>query len=372
MIRAEWGDMMVPDKFNMVDMGGIDLIMMQGESVPGLYDKLMAAISNCRYQCLYNWLFDGVLISPTYVQLVDVDGVVFLNEGVSVTSDDVIHIYSVEPGPVEPEIIPLLAEENGVYNVPAGKDGFNPVTVDVPSYTPVINPISITENGTYNAPIGVDGYAPVVVDVVGGGIPYPSIPNEYQKVEYIFFNSGQYINIGGMAENTKVTVISKTERADEMHVVGGGDNNSNIYKDFQIVPIRDQSGNLSRGRFWCRGGDSYAKPISADVVATEVSLPINSSGYFSITPILKIIGEFYSNYNNNEIFIGKYKLSLSNYFYGNVYYVKLASIATENAIKEFVPCYRKVDNVPGFYERVNNVFYTNAGTGTFVVGPDIN
>ena len=159
---------MVPDKFNMVDLGGIDLIMMQGEAVPGLYDKLMAAISNCRYQCLYNWLFDGVLIPPTHVQLEDVDGEVFLNEGVSVTSDDVIHIYSVEPGPVDPEIIPLLAEENGVYNVPSGKDGFNPVTVDVPSYTPVIGPITITENGTYTAPSGVDGYSPVTVNVSGG------------------------------------------------------------------------------------------------------------------------------------------------------------------------------------------------------------
>lgn len=156
---------MVPDKFNMVDLGGIDLIMMQGEAVPGLYAKLMAAISNCQYQCLYNWIFDGVLIPPAYVQLTDNDGEIYLNEGVSVTSDDVIHIYSIEPGPVDPEIIPLLAEENGTYTIPSGVDGFNPVTVDVPSYTPVIEPISITENGTYTAPAGKDGYSPVTVNV---------------------------------------------------------------------------------------------------------------------------------------------------------------------------------------------------------------
>lgn len=124
---------MVTDKFNMVDMGGIDLIMMQGEAVPGLHEKLMAAISNCQYQCLYNWLFDGVLIPPSYVQLEDVDNEIFINEGVSVTSDDVIHIYSIEPPAPEPTIIALLAEENGVYNVPSGVDGFNPVTVEVPS-----------------------------------------------------------------------------------------------------------------------------------------------------------------------------------------------------------------------------------------------
>ena len=165
---------MVPDKFNMVDMDGIDLIMAQGEEVPGLYMRLVESIAQCRYQCLYNWFFDGVLIPPSYVEMeVNEDDEVAINEGVTVSPDDVVHIYSVEPGPVDPEIIPLLAEENGVYNVPAGKDGFNPVTVDVPSYTPVINSISITENGTYTAPSGVDGYSPVTVDVPtgGGGIP---------------------------------------------------------------------------------------------------------------------------------------------------------------------------------------------------------
>lgn len=160
---------MVPDKFNMVDMDGIDLIMMQGEEVPGLYDRLVESIAQCRYQCLYNWFFDGVVIPPTYVRLeVNEDDEVAINEGVTVSQDDIIHIYSLAPPTPEPEIIPLLAEENGVYNVPVGKDGFNPVTVNVPSYTPVINPISITENGIYNAPSGVDGYSPITVDVSGG------------------------------------------------------------------------------------------------------------------------------------------------------------------------------------------------------------
>ena len=160
---------MVPDKFNMVDMGGIDLIMVQGEEVPGLYNRLVESIAQCHYQCLYNWFFDGIVIPPTYVIMeVNEDDEVVINEGVVVTDDDVVHIYSIER---PPEIIPLLAEENGVYNAPSGKDGFNPVTVDVPSYTPVINPISITENGTYNPPSGVDGYAPVTVDVSGSSLP---------------------------------------------------------------------------------------------------------------------------------------------------------------------------------------------------------
>ena len=160
---------MVPDKFNMVDMGGIDLIMMQGEEVPGLYDRLVESITQCRYQCLYNWLFDGVIIPPTYVEMeVNEDEEVAINEGVTVSEDDVIHIYSLEPAPVDPKIIPLLVDENGTYNVPLGVDGFNPVTVDVPSYTPVIDNITITQNGTYTAPAGTDGYSPIAVNVPSG------------------------------------------------------------------------------------------------------------------------------------------------------------------------------------------------------------
>lgn len=156
---------MVPDKFNMVDMGGIDLIESQDVAVDGLYQRLVESITLCRYQCLYNWQFNGIPIPPSYVEMAIRNGSVWINEGVNVDENDVIHIYSLVP-----EIIPLLAEENGVYNAPSGASGFNPVTVEVPSYIPVINPITITENGTYNVPSGVDGYGPVTVNVGEAGI----------------------------------------------------------------------------------------------------------------------------------------------------------------------------------------------------------
>ena len=40
-------------------------------------------------------------------------------------------------------------------------------------------------------------------------------------------------------------------------------------------------------------------------------------------------------------------------------------------IRNYVPCYRKNDNVAGLYDLVTNEFYTNVGTGEFVVGADI-
>ena len=368
---------MVPDKFNMVDMGGIDLIMMQGEAVPGLYDKLMAAISNCRYQCLYNWMFDGVLISPTYVQLEDIDGEVFLNEGVSVTSDDVIRIYSLEPGPVGPEIIPLLAEENGVYNVPSGKDGFNPVTVDVSSYTPVIDPITITENGIYNAPIGVDGYSPVTVNVNGGG---PSLPAEYQEVEYIDFTGAQFFSVpADFTITAKPVVYTKSaltndSGSSEMCIIGNGDAGSS-------------SG--TRPEIYYSGKKIYVNQASVG----SLYVTRNSSGYldagytYSVMIPVGVMAETLTEYGTSipvtVLNVGKYSNGHPFMFTGRLYRVWFGDdtgVATGSyfaldyitRLFDLVPCYRKSDTVIGFYDVVNSVFYTNQGSGAFVKGPDIN
>lgn len=121
---------MVPDKFNMVDMGGIDLIESQGVAVEGLYQRLVESIALCRYQCLYNWKFDGILIPPSYVEMVVRDGSVWINEGVNVDENDVVHIYSIVPGPV---LSPISITENGNYLPGQGVDGFSSVLVNVSS-----------------------------------------------------------------------------------------------------------------------------------------------------------------------------------------------------------------------------------------------
>ena len=41
-------------------------------------------------------------------------------------------------------------------------------------------------------------------------------------------------------------------------------------------------------------------------------------------------------------------------------------------IQNLIPCYRKSDNEPGMYDTVSKTFFTNSGTGTFLVGNDVN
>lgn len=40
-------------------------------------------------------------------------------------------------------------------------------------------------------------------------------------------------------------------------------------------------------------------------------------------------------------------------------------------VRDFIPCYRKSDGVIGLYDLVNDVFYTNLGTGQFTKGKNI-
>lgn len=45
--------------------------------------------------------------------------------------------------------------------------------------------------------------------------------------------------------------------------------------------------------------------------------------------------------------------------------------ANDELISDLVPCYRNSDNVAGLWDRIREVFLTNAGSGVFTVGEDI-
>lgn len=54
------------------------------------------------------------------------------------------------------------------------------------------------------------------------------------------------------------------------------------------------------------------------------------------------------------------------------FYFKMYDKSTSQYVRDFVPCYRKSDNVIWMYDFINNQFYTNAWTGTFTKWPDVN
>ena len=49
-----------------------------------------------------------------------------------------------------------------------------------------------------------------------------------------------------------------------------------------------------------------------------------------------------------------------------LYYCKIWD--NGSLVRNFIPC-KNTSGTLGLYDAVNNVFYTNAGTGTFTAGP---
>lgn len=80
-----------------------------------------------------------------------------------------------------------------------------------------------------------------------------------------------------------------------------------------------------------------------------------------------------TSYNGTNVKLGIFKLGdTNNTWYsqtgqsGKLYSCKILN--NNNLIRNFVPC-KNTSGILGLYDTVNNVFYTNAGTGTFTAGP---
>lgn len=55
----------------------------------------------------------------------------------------------------------------------------------------------------------------------------------------------------------------------------------------------------------------------------------------------------------------------------NIEVQKVTLYDGKEVVRNFIPCYRKSDNVAGMYDLVSGVFFTNAGSGSFIVGDDV-
>ena len=166
---------MVPNIFNMVDMGGIDLAEANGTVVEGLYDKIVEAVNACGCPVFYNWKFARIEIPPQFTQILLGDDVLTINTLIQVTEQDVVTVLGIAPPP--PPIVPvepLSVHENGVYTATPPASGFNPVTVDVP--VKILVPLSVSENGEYiPSDYNADGFSTVTVNVEAPAAPKRAI-----------------------------------------------------------------------------------------------------------------------------------------------------------------------------------------------------
>lgn len=197
-----------------------------------------------------------------------------------------------------------------------------------------------------------------------------ALPSEYQAVEYIGNTGTQYIKTGYTptpSYNTRIDMqymFTATQAGDKMLFGSRGGSSSITYQ-----------GEAYSGAQWYCGGGYY----QFRNVLRNVGTALNTKYTFLINGNTMTINGSSASQNQTrttgsalELYIfawnsnGKAEYINSG---ARIYQLKF----TVNGIVEadFVPCYRKSDNVAGMYDLIGKRFLTNAGTGTFTVGADI-
>lgn len=196
------------------------------------------------------------------------------------------------------------------------------------------------------------------------------LPTEYQEVEYIQSSGTQYIDTGvvatsGFEIDIKINIDTVTG---SMAPILYAHEPSEPYKRNFIAYTSSKKMEIDAGDKITQTsvtltGDDV---IKASNVENNFYLTVNGTNY---TPTVTTAASNleYSGRTMHLLHGNGYDVG---YTSGKVYYCKITVDGT--LVRSFVPCYRKSDNVAGLYDLVNNVFYTNAGSGVFAVGADSN
>lgn len=190
------------------------------------------------------------------------------------------------------------------------------------------------------------------------------VPNEYQEVEFLSSTGTQYITLGNTSRGLNGAIADFQRTADNAGsaVFGGRDNNTGT----GFIFIR--SGGSAR--FVAQPGSNLY--ITTDLLGRhylKMGL-INSSKLEFDGEVVGTMTTTYAQNTNMRVF-AEYcgGIGMQGYSYERIYYI--AFYRGDDLAFELYPCYRKSDSVAGMYDTVSGTFFTNAGSGTFTVGPDV-
>lgn len=199
------------------------------------------------------------------------------------------------------------------------------------------------------------------------------LPDEYQEVEYIESTGTQYIDSGVKLNQDSRFIVDYQYKANTT--------SARVFGNISSLPPNGLGLSTSAGTINSKVQAYYNQnnwtPSSQD---SESFIPltnrlvyernankqyINGNLYytddivnFTMVSNATIFGFYYGDGNNNFL-----KASML------LYSLKIWN--NNVLVRDFVPCYRILDNKPGLYDIVNDVFYVNQGTGTdFTLGPN--
>ena len=196
------------------------------------------------------------------------------------------------------------------------------------------------------------------------------LPNAYQEVEYIQSSGTQYIKL------TTITNVSSTDEwmLDASLITKGlafGFSDSNHWYSLNTENVNK---NNKPELAWGVGGNSA---LGDSVLNTNQRYlfelkNVNSKLRFILDGVVKGNEITAANYTTS------YKFGLfcrmgesSPQYYSSLKLFAFKYWRSGNLLCDLIPCYRKSDDKTGMYDLVSGTFFANAGTGEFLVGPDV-
>lgn len=188
------------------------------------------------------------------------------------------------------------------------------------------------------------------------------LPSAYQEVEYIQSSGTQYIDTGiYQLDDKKIELSFKATTTNQTGTILGK------YDDTtQRFGLDIENGYFVYTKYRLSGG--WANIQTADT---------NKHRIVFDNPNLTFVFDNSNYLMTNVIESTQRSLTLFAYgsstiqelFTGQIFDVKIYE--SGNLVRNYIPCYRKADGEIGLYDLVNDVFYTNQGTGSFTKGNNV-
>ena len=185
------------------------------------------------------------------------------------------------------------------------------------------------------------------------------LPAEYQQVEYIKSTGTQYIDTG-FIPNSNTTIEMKASNVPTSTAClycARTDYKENTFSAFLI------NGSSLRVDYY----DTQYEKLMTVTSDTAYIYKQDKNLIYINEELIKTLTEteFDTMYNMYLLASHRRGTNLDNIGDVRLYYCKIWDDGT--LIRDMIPCYRKSDNEIGMYDTVNNKFYTNQGTGEFVI-----
>lgn len=195
------------------------------------------------------------------------------------------------------------------------------------------------------------------------------LPSGYTQIEYIQSSGTQYIDTNIPAiQYYKVNIDFQWLSSGDQTIIGGNGGKTSV-----IYLGCNSSSNTSYYFNWSNSWIDIPNMVDNNRHQVEISL---ESGNITInrdnTNIYSSSDTLDGATTSSETLKIFCRTNLNNKWTGRIYDLKFYDLLNNSIlINHFIPCIQDSDDAIGLYDIVNNQFYGNSGTGTFVAGPEI-